>query len=314
MFERFTDEARRVVVLAQEEARSLDHPQIGTEHLLLGLVHEPRSEVADVLIELGVDVDALRHAVHAVAGRGVEPSPSHLPFSRQAKEALELALRESLQLSHREIRPAHILLGLLRVGDGVAVTVLTRQGVELEDVRMVAKRPAHAAGSAVQRRGLRRWFRWDDDSAEPSTPLLVERLDDQAWEAVTEARRAARDDVVGVVDTRHLLIGIASVPGPGADALAAMGHDRASLAAVGGQPPPEDPDGRPAAPVFSAGARAALRRAADEARQGDVGTGTGHLLLALLPSADRDDVVDALLEAAGVSRDQLRVEAARRLG
>jgi ATP-dependent Clp protease ATP-binding subunit ClpC len=149
MFERFTDEARRVVVIAQEEARGLNHTQIGTEHILLGLVHDERSEATGVLVELGVDVGALQHAVHAVVGRGVDPSPSHLPFTRQAKESLELALRESVQLEHKEIRPTHILCGLLREGDGVAAQLLRglrerarRQGPPLGGARGVQRRHA----------------------------------------------------------------------------------------------------------------------------------------------------------------------------
>jgi ATP-dependent Clp protease ATP-binding subunit ClpA len=316
MFERFTDEARRVVVIAQEEARGLDHAQIGTEHLLLGLVHDEGSEVTGVLVELGVDVKALEHAVHAVVGRGVDPSPSHMPFTRQAKESLELALRESLQLGHKEIRPTHILLGLLREGDGVAVTVLTRQGVDLDEVRTIAKRPPEDAAPTRQpRRGLRRWFRWDDDEPPAQVPLSLERLDDGAWDAVITARRVAREHGVATVDSQRLLIGIASTAGPGADALRAVDQDARSLANVAVAGEARVGDGRPAALPFSETARTALRWAGDEAdRRGDAAAGTAHLLLGLLIRIDGVDAqVAYVLDAVGVSHDDLRDEAGRRL-
>ncbi|HSJ45950.1 MAG TPA: Clp protease N-terminal domain-containing protein [Euzebyales bacterium] len=316
MLERFTDEARRVVVIAQEEARGLDHAQIGTEHLLLGLVHEEGSEVTRVLVELGVDVRALEHAVHAVVGRGVDPSPSHLPFTRQAKESLELALRESLQLGDKEIRPTHILCGLLREGDGVAVTVLTRQGVDLDEVRTIVKRPPERAMSSPRpRRGLRRWFRWEDDEPPAQVPLLVERLDDPAWDAVIAARRVARVHGVAAVDAHQLLIGIAATKGPGADALRALGQDARSLSDVDvvGEARPDDSS--PAALPFSEAVRTALRWAGDEAeRRGDDAAGTAHLLLGLLIRIDGvDEQAAYVLDAVGVSHDDLRDETARQL-
>lgn len=315
MFERFTDEARRVVVLAQEEARGLDHAQIGTEHLLLGLVHEEGSEVTRVLVELGVDVGALEHAVHAVVGRGMDPSPSHLPFTRQAKESLELALRESLQFGDKEIRPTHILCGLLREGDGVAVTVLTRQGVDLDEVRTIAKRPSEHAAPPRARRGLRRWFRWEGDEPPAQVPLLVERLDDAAWEAVSAARRVARAHGVASVDAHHLLVGIAATEGPGADALRALGLDAHSLSDVDLAGEATSDDTSPAALPFSAAVRTALRWAGDKAeRRGDDAAGTAHLLLGLLIRIDGvDEQVAFVLDAVGVAHDDLRDEAGRRL-
>ena len=316
MFERFTDEARRVVVIAQEEARGLDHAKIGTEHLLLALLHDEHSEVPGLLVELGVDVRALEHAVHAVVGRGVYPSPSHLPFTRQAKESLELALRESLQLGHKEIRPTHILCGLLREGDGVAVTVLTRQGIDLDEVRTIAKRPSeHAPPVPRPRRGLRRWFRWEDDEPPAQVPLPVERLDDAAWDAVASARRVARAHGVPAVAAHQLLIGIASTQGPGADALRALGQDARSLSDVDVVGMTGADGGGPAALGFSRTVRSALRWAGDEAeRRGDVAAGTAHLLLGLLLLVDGvDEQVAYVLDAVGVAPDALRDEAGRRL-
>ena len=135
MFERFTDKARQVVVLAQEETRRLDHPAVGTEHLLLGLAGVPESVGARALVALGVPLDELRAEVERTVGRGKGTPSGHLPFLPQSKKVLELSLREALQLGHNYIGTEHLLLGLVRQGDGVAARVLTGRGMELEAVR-----------------------------------------------------------------------------------------------------------------------------------------------------------------------------------
>ena len=136
MFERFTDRARRVVVLAQDEARMLNHNYIGTEHILLGLIHEGEGVAAKALESLGISLQAVRAQVEEIIGRGAEPPPSgHIPFTRRAKKVLELSLRESLQLGHNYIGTEHILLGLIREGDGVAAQVLVKLGADLNRVR-----------------------------------------------------------------------------------------------------------------------------------------------------------------------------------
>jgi ATP-dependent Clp protease ATP-binding subunit ClpC len=135
MFERFTDRARRVVVLAQQEARSLDHNYIGTEHILLGLLHEGEGVAAKALESLGISLDAVRQQVEEIIGRGHQAPSGHIPFTPRAKKVLELSLREALQLGHDYIGTEHILLGLLREGDGVAVQILVRLGADLNRVR-----------------------------------------------------------------------------------------------------------------------------------------------------------------------------------
>jgi ATP-dependent Clp protease ATP-binding subunit ClpA len=135
MFERFTDRARRVVVLAQEEARMLNHAHIGTEHLLLGLVHEGQGVAARALEALGISLEAVRLEVEEVIGRGERPPSGHIPFTPRAKKVLELSLRESNQLGHQYIGTEHILLGLLREGEGVAAQVLVKMGADLNRVR-----------------------------------------------------------------------------------------------------------------------------------------------------------------------------------
>ncbi|MDO5628260.1 MAG: Clp protease N-terminal domain-containing protein, partial [Mobilicoccus sp.] len=135
MFERFTDRARRVVVLAQEEARMLNHNYIGTEHILLGLIHEGEGVAAKALESLGISLDAVREQVQEIIGKGQQASSGHIPFTPRAKKVLELSLREALQLGHNYIGTEHILLGLIREGEGVAAQVLQKLGADLNRVR-----------------------------------------------------------------------------------------------------------------------------------------------------------------------------------
>jgi ATP-dependent Clp protease ATP-binding subunit ClpA len=135
VFERFTDRARRVVVLAQDEARMLNHNYIGTEHILLGLIHEADGVAARALEELGVRLEAVRREVEDIIGQGESAPTGHIPFTPRAKKVLELSLREALQLGHNYIGTEHILLGLIREGEGVAAQVLQKLGAELTNVR-----------------------------------------------------------------------------------------------------------------------------------------------------------------------------------
>jgi ATP-dependent Clp protease ATP-binding subunit ClpC len=135
MFERFTDRARRVVVLAQEEARMLSHNYIGTEHILLGLIHEGEGVAAKALESLGISLEAVRAQVEEIIGQGQQAPSGHIPFTPRAKKVLELSLREALQLGHNYIGTEHILLGLIREGEGVAAQVLVKLGADLNRVR-----------------------------------------------------------------------------------------------------------------------------------------------------------------------------------
>ncbi len=135
MFERFTDRARRVVVLAQEEARLLNHNYIGTEHILLGLIHEGEGVAAKSLESLGISLEAVRAQVEEIIGQGGNSPSGHIPFTPRAKKVLELSLREALQLGHNYIGTEHILLGLIREGEGVAAQVLVKLGADLSRVR-----------------------------------------------------------------------------------------------------------------------------------------------------------------------------------
>jgi len=152
MFERFTDRARRVVVLAQDEARRLDHDYIGTEHLLLGLLHEGQGVAAQALDGLGVDLAEVRRRVEEIIGRGQHAPSGHIPFTPRAKKVLELSLREALDLGHDYIGTEHILLGIVREGQGVAAQVLAAMGAGEDEIRA---KMSELLGPAVGRPGER---------------------------------------------------------------------------------------------------------------------------------------------------------------
>jgi ATP-dependent Clp protease ATP-binding subunit ClpC len=189
MFERFTDRARRVVVLAQEEARMLNHNYIGTEHILLGLIHEGEGVAAKALESLGISLEGVRQQVEEIIGQGQQAPSGHIPFTPRAKKVLELSLREALQLGHNYIGTEHILLGLIREGEGVAAQVLVKLGADLNRVRQQViqllsgyqgKEPA-AAGAAA-------------GEAAPSTSLVL----DQFGRNLTQAAREGKlDPVIG---------------------------------------------------------------------------------------------------------------------
>ena len=174
MFERFTDRARRVVVLAQEEARMLNHNYIGTEHILLGLIHEGEGVAARALESLGISLQAVRQQVQDIIGRGQQAPSGHIAFTPRANTVLELASQEALQLGHNYIGTEHILLGLIREGEGVAAQILVKLGADLNRVRQQViqllhgyhgKEPAgEGNGSAGGRLGKRERARLMDDA------------------------------------------------------------------------------------------------------------------------------------------------------
>ena len=189
MFERFTDRARRVVVLAQEEARMLNHNYIGTEHILLGLIHEGEGVAAKALESLGISLEGVRSQVEEIIGQGQQAPSGHIPFTPRAKKVLELSLREALQLGHNYIGTEHILLGLIREGEGVAAQVLVKLGADLNRVRQQViqllsgyqgKEPAGASGGPAE--------------GTPSTSLVL----DQFGRNLTQAARESKlDPVIG---------------------------------------------------------------------------------------------------------------------
>jgi ATP-dependent Clp protease ATP-binding subunit ClpC len=155
VFERFTDRARRVLVLAQEEARLLNHNYIGTEHLLLGLIHEGEGVAAKALESLGISLQAVRTEVEEIIGQGQSAPTGHIPFTPRAKKVLELSLREAKQLGHNYIGTEHILLGLIREGEGVAAQVLVKLGAGLDRVRQQVIHVLSGSAAAGMEAGAR---------------------------------------------------------------------------------------------------------------------------------------------------------------
>ncbi|GAA4252371.1 ATP-dependent Clp protease ATP-binding subunit [Dactylosporangium darangshiense] len=187
MFERFTDRARRVVVLAQEAARTLNHNYIGTEHILLGLLHEADGVAASALRALGVSLDAARAQVEEVIGLGADAATGYIPFTPSAKRVLELSLREALRLGHNHIGTEHILLGLVREGEGVAAQVLTRLGVTPTAVRAQVMDGLTGGGYAEH-----------PSAAAPDRPSTASPTLEQFGHNLTDAaRRGALDPVIG---------------------------------------------------------------------------------------------------------------------
>jgi len=162
VFERFTDRARRVVVLAQEEARLLDHNYLGTEHILLGLVSEGEGVGVKVLRSFDVSLYAVRAQINEIVGQGESASGSHIPFTPRAKKVLELSLREAVTLRHNYIGTEHILLGLIAEGDGVAAQVLAKLGLGLDAARARVLELLSGGTDAPDSSGLHRIAREDD--------------------------------------------------------------------------------------------------------------------------------------------------------
>src|SRR6201747_691869 len=192
MFERFTDRARRVVVLAQEEARMLNHNYIGTEHILLGLIHEGEGVAAKALESLGISLEGVRSQVEEIIGQGQQAPSGHIPFTPRAKKVLELSLREALQLGHNYIGTEHILLGLIREGEGVAAQVLVKLGAELTRVRqqviqlLSGYQGKESAEAGTGGRG--------GESGSPSTSLVLDQFGRNLTAAAMEGKL---DPVIG---------------------------------------------------------------------------------------------------------------------
>ena len=205
MFERFTERARQVVVLAQEEARALRHNYIGTEHILLGLLREEEGVAARVLESLGITADLVRANVVRIVQGGEEVSSGQIPFTPRAKRVLELALREALSLGHNYIGTEHILLGLLSENEGVGVRILLESDVDSEKIRTQVIRMVSGGATRAQARSMA--------TTPPASPQIIDQawfgglgvvLDDLAAEIHREHKRTP--------DTGDLLLALASSP------------------------------------------------------------------------------------------------------
>jgi Clp amino terminal domain, pathogenicity island component len=217
MFERFTDRARRVVVKAQDEARSHGHDYIGTEHILLGLIHVGDGVAATALESLGISLQTVRAEVEEIIGQGQQAPSGHIPFTRRAKKVLDLSLRESRQLGHNYIGTEHILLGLIREGDGVAAQVLVKLGADPDRVRqqVIQLLHGHQPKEPVSARS----------AARENTPLSAV----QARLAAAEQRLAAIEQRLGIgPDTSDLDDQIAQVCREKEAALDAKDYEQAA--------------------------------------------------------------------------------------
>jgi len=194
LFERFTDRARRVVVLAQEEARLLNHNYIGTEHILLGLIHEGEGVAAKALESLGISLEAVRAQVEEIIGHGGQAPSGHIPFTPRAKKVLELSLREALQLGHNYIGTEHILLGLIREGEGVAAQVLVKLGADLSRVRQQVIQLLSGYAGSKETAGQGGGAPGGQQEGQPSGSLVL----DQFGRNLTQLARSKKlDPVIG---------------------------------------------------------------------------------------------------------------------
>ena len=277
-FDKFTERARRVLELAQSEAARLNHNYIGTEHLLLGLVHEEEGIAARALAKLGVDLTKVRNAVEVIVGRG-DPAVQHgdIGLTPRAKRSIEFAVDEARQLSHHYIGTEHLLLGLAREGEGVAVGVLASLGVGLEALRAEV---ADAMIGASLHSGTTR-------------------------QALEQARLSARWYGREHADPEDLLLGLVRQrTGLAAQLLAELGLDRRRLQSALDETAPAS-RGEPNAPDFSARATAAIDNARSEAQQrSQTRVTTAHLLLALLNAPDSP--APALLQRLGLDVEAVR--------
>jgi len=233
MFERFTNPARHVVVLAQEEARGLKHNYIGTEHLLLGLLGETDGVAARVLGRFGMSLPTTRDEVRAVMGTGQNPMSGHIPFTPRAKKTLELSLREALQLRHGHIGTEHILLGVIREGSGVAAQIMRDHG-DLLAIRMAVRDVLPPGQPGAGQHAARRWRRGRGLGATSAADVGEAREpEDQTELRTTPAadnslNEAARLAGYGPVGSHHLLLAALADPETAAArALAALGVDLA---------------------------------------------------------------------------------------
>jgi ATP-dependent Clp protease ATP-binding subunit ClpA len=320
VFERFTDRARRVVVLAQEEARLLNHDFIGTEHLLLGLIDEGEGVAAQALGALGVRLDAVRAKVEEVVGQGESTPSGHIPFTPRAKKVLELSLREALQFGHKYIGTEHLLLGLLREGEGVAATVLVGLGADLESVRQKViellaggQRPkstkGRVAAQAVRAFELLRSGRRGDVAPVGVEGAVLHRLTVTSCRVLLLAESEALRLGTTEVRPEHLLLGVvAEGEGDAATALAALGIDLVAVRARAEQVFGRRPLAGPARATYDDMALDALERALAEALvAGRETIDTADLLRGLVQQAERGiGLMPNALSVLGTSPEAVR--------
>ena len=328
MFERFTDRARRIVVLAQEESRALDHNYIGTEHILLGLLRVGEGPAHAALAAEGVELDAARAKVLEHVGRGEGPPGHHIPFTPRAKKVLELSLREALQLADNFIGTEHILLGLLREGEGLACQIMVELGADLPAVR--ARLMTVIGRSAMTPPEVTRLGRagrvWQSLTAplrsgptlpgpSPDQTPVLRRFSPAAWRVTLLAQSEALRLGGSAAGEEHLILGLLAEEGRGARALAAAAgitpeEARARIDTLVG--PPEGVEPRPVEPRFSRTGLDVIEFSLVEAvARGRNGIDTDDLLLGVVRQAETTDgVARAALRVFETSADALRAAVA----
>jgi len=292
MFERFTDRARKVLAIANQEAQRLNHEYIGTEHMLLALVKEGSGAGATVLKNLGVNLPILRAEIDKLVASGPHPpTAGKLPQTPRAKMAVTYAIEEARALNHNYVGTEHLLLGLLRESDGIAAQVLMNLGLKLEDVRQAV---LNLLGGRA------------DDAGTPPTD---ERLTNPAEDALELANQEAQRFNYEYVGTEHVLLGLVKEGrGLAATALANRGIDLQKLrleldALVKSGPETVTPVQLPQTPRL----RDAMTRAADEAQREDRAfVNSGHILLGLLHESA--GLAAQMLFKLGMTRDAIRQE------
>jgi ATP-dependent Clp protease ATP-binding subunit ClpA len=328
MFERFTDRARRIVVLAQEESRALDHNYIGTEHILLGLLRVGEGPAHQALAAAGVQLDAARAKVLEYVGRGEGPPGAHIPFTPRAKKVLELSLREALQLGDNFIGTEHILLGLLREGEGMACQIMVELGAGLSAVQARLMTILGRSGSTPpELTRLRRAGRvWQSLTAPlrggPAPPgpgrdqaPVLRRFSPAAWRVTLLAQSEALRLGGSAAGEEHLILGLLAEEGRGARALAAAARitpeeARARIDTLLGPPPAAEP--RPVEPSFSPSGLDVIEFSLVEAlARGRNGIDTDDLLLGVVRQAEiTDGAARAALRVFETSADALRTAVA----
>jgi ATP-dependent Clp protease ATP-binding subunit ClpC len=193
MLERFTNRARRVIVLAQEEARMLKHNYLGTEHILLGLIHDGEGAAAKALHSMGISLEAVRHQVKEIIGQGQQAPGPHIPFTPRAKKVLELSSREAKRLGHEHIGTGHLLLGLIREGKGVAAQALVQLGADMPTVRQQVIQQLSAYGDQEGTSAAERDEDLVDDELELPDEELTEHAAFMLSDHIEEIRALLRD-------------------------------------------------------------------------------------------------------------------------
>lgn len=323
-FNKFTERARRVLSLAQEEARRLQHNFIGTEHLLLGLVHEGDGVAAKVLSNLGVELGKVREAVESIVGRGDSPDDSLIGLTPRAKKVIELAVDEARRLNHHYIGTEHLLLGIIREGEGIAAKILQRMNVNLDGLRTqtmqilsrVEARSTFGHQQETQTGSIGRFVPFTETNPPGAHTGSRDRFDkftERARRVLYLAQQEAQRLQNNYIGTEHLLLGLTRLDnGVAVQVLSNLGLEgtqiRSTVESIMGSTQPSTSKEIGLTPQ----AKKVIELAVDEARyMNHHYIGTEHLLLGLI--REGDGIAAEVLRSLGVSLEKVRIETIRTL-